>query len=118
MNCITLAGPKAGLACPSRTAKPPEHSDPLRLETAIGDLSIGLSLGLPGQWQARGSAVRDGHAPTSFGYCELLFQKLIDVRGSHHIDSRVDDRRNRFSLGEVVHNVDTLNAHGVWPLAD
>lgn len=56
-----------------------------------------------------------GEAPPEPG---SLLQKLVHIRGSHHINAGVDHRRNRLALCQVIQDIDALNAHCVWPLTD
>ena len=48
----------------------------------------------------------------------LLFQKLIDIRGSDHVDACIHDGRHSFPLSQIVQDIDAFDAHCVWPLTD
>src|SRR3984893_6489350 len=82
---------------------------------------------LPREWSIEGRLVRSARVlepggllrSSSYGGIKLrLFQELVDVRRSHHIDPGIHNGRNSFSFGEVVQDVDALNTHRVRPLAD
>ena len=60
----------------------------------------------------------EGPGSASLTSRPLLFQKLIDIRGSDHVDACIKDGGHSLPLSQIVQDFDAFDTHCVRPLTD